>query len=89
MNQVKQMMAAGVSLATAVKEILARREPSMTLSAFADNHDRPVTTISNLINGKLVPTDADIAAFVAEFGGEPDEWRMLFWEQMRPVISAA
>lgn len=84
MNQVKRMMEAGVSLPTAVKEILANKEPSVTLAKFAEDSGRSVTTISNVINGNVKPSDADIAALVDEFGGDADEWRLLLWEQSRP-----
>lgn len=85
MNKVKRMMAAGVSLPTAVKEILS----PMTLKDFAEKHGRSVTTISNVINGNVKPSDEDVAALIAEFGGEPHEWRMLLWEHMRPIAASA
>lgn len=89
MNQVKRMMQAGVSLPTAVKEILAQKSPPMTLAKFAEDSGRSVTTISNVINGNVKPSDADIDALVAEFGGTPQEWRMLLWEQSKPEIAEA
>ena len=84
MNQVKRMMSAGVSLPTAIKEILSKREPAMTLAAFAEKHGRSVTTISNVINGNVKPSDDDIAALVAEFGDTAEEWKLLLWEHSRP-----
>lgn len=81
------MMSAGVSLATAVKEILAKREPSLTLAGFSEKYGRPVTTISNVVNGNMKPIDADIEALVAEFGGDAHEWRMLLWEQSKPSVA--
>lgn len=87
MNQVKRMMQAGVSLPTAVKELLTKE--GLTVSAFAEKHNRPVTTISNVINGNVRAGDEDIAALIAEFGGDPHEWRMLLWENARPVAAAS
>lgn len=86
MNKVKEMMQAGVSLPTAVKELLTQK--GLTLAAFAEKHGRAVTTVSNVINGNVKPSDGDVDALISEFGGEAHEWRMLLWEHSKPVVAA-
>jgi plasmid maintenance system antidote protein VapI len=79
------MMAAGVSLPTAIKEALA----PLTIAAFAEKYGRAAPTISNVINGNVKPSDADIDALVAEFGGDSHEWRLLLWEHSKPTAAAS
>jgi plasmid maintenance system antidote protein VapI len=84
MDKVRAMMAAGVSLPTAIKEALA----PLTIAAFAEKYGRAAPTISNVINGNVKPSNADIEALVSEFGGTAEDWRMLLWEHSKPTAAA-
>ena len=84
MEQLRKMLAAGVSLPTAIKECLS----PMSVAEFAEKHSRPASQISNVINGNWKPNDADVAALVAQFGGSPAEWRLLLWEHSRPAVAS-
>jgi hypothetical protein len=80
MDKVKELMAAGVPIAQAIKFALA--EP---VSAWAGKHRIPRSTAINTINGIQRPTDQVVAALVAELGGTEEEWRELLWLAMKPA----
>lgn len=84
MDKVKALLAAGARLPAAIKSAL---DP-MTLTEFAETHGRSLTTMSKVINGAVQPTAADLEALVKQFGGTPDEWRLLIYEQSRPTVAA-
>ena len=85
MQQLKKMLAVGVSLPTAIKECLA----PTTIAEFAERHGRAASTISNVINGNVRPSDADVDALIAELGGDSHEWRMLLWRESKPSVAVA
>ncbi len=80
-----RMMAAGVSLPTAIKEALK----PLTVQAFAAKYERIAPTISAIINSSVRPSDADIEALISELGGTTDEWRLLLWEHSKPIQAEA
>jgi len=90
MEQVKRMLAAGVSFATAVKECLLQQPEPLTIEAFAAKYDGVSgSTFSAAINGAVKPSESVIDALVAELGGTPYEWRMAMWEAARPSMVEA
>lgn len=84
MDKVKKLIDAGASIPTAIKESLG-----MTINAFAERHSLPAKAVSNAINGNVRPTDALIAALVAELGGTAGEWRELLWLAAKPTALAS
>lgn len=84
MHKVKELMAAGLSITDAIKHSLG-----MTLKEFADKYSLAPASVSNHLNAVVRPTDATIAALVAELGGTENEWRELLWQAMRPAHLAA
>lgn len=80
MEKVKKLLASGISLPTAIKALIEPR----TLTQLAEDHGSNLVSMSKAINGAAAPTDKDIKALVAEFGGTADEWRLLLWEQSKP-----
>jgi hypothetical protein len=84
MDKVKQMVEAGVSIPTAIKEALG-----ISVSEFAAKHGLVRSTAAGQING-LVRADEKIAtALSTEVGGTVDEWLDLLWHATRPTRSSA
>lgn len=82
MDKVKEMVAVGVSIPTAIKEALG-----MSYVDFAKKHRLNPTTARLHLGGHVRATDGTIDALVKELGGSEDEWRMLLWEAARPVVA--
>ena len=88
MEQVKKMLKAGVSFATAVRECLIQQPEPLTIEAVAAKYPGVSgSTFSAAINGAVKPSEAVIAALVAELGGTSYEWRLAMWEAARPEES--
>lgn len=79
MEKVKEMVAAGVSIPTAIKEALGMKIPE-----FAKKHRLNVNSARLHIGGHARPSDETIAALIKELGGTGREWRLLLWEAARP-----
>jgi hypothetical protein len=88
MEKVKQMVQAGVSIPTAIKEALSQNGLD-SLEAFAGKYGLIRAAVSNHINGNVRPSDEAIAALISELGGTPDEWRELLWLAAKPAASAS
>lgn len=84
MDKVKQLIDAGAPVADAIKIALG-----VPLSEFADKHGIPRSSVANHVNSNVKPSEATIAALVADLGGTPEEWRELLWQAMRPAHLAA
>jgi plasmid maintenance system antidote protein VapI len=84
MIKVRKLVIAGSSIPGAIKECLG-----MSVAEFALKHSRPRVSIGQVILGRRAPSEADIAALIAELGGSPDEWRELLHEAGRPVAKAS
>lgn len=80
MQQVKQMLAAGVSVSTAIKEALG-----MSVTAFADKHELARTITSEMLNLSRFPDLPTCTALAKELGGEPYDWALLLWKAAKPV----
>jgi len=78
-DRVKQMIEAGVSLSTAIKEALPA-----SVSEFCDQHGLTRPVVSDMINLVRAPDLRLCAALSKELGGEPYEWAMLLWEHAKP-----
>lgn len=83
MNKVKQLINAGATVPTAIKESLG-----MTVGEFADKHGLPRPSTSEVINLGRRPTEAQAEALAAELGGTPEEWRLLLWQAAKPTAAA-
>lgn len=79
MQQVKEMVAARVSVSTAIKESLA-----MSQTAFADKYGLGRTTTSERLNLERAPDVSTCEALSKELGGAPYEWALFLWEAARP-----
>lgn len=81
MDKVKQMLEAGVSLPTAIKEALS----PMKISEFATKYRLHEKYVSNAINGNARLSDKLIAALIKELPGtDAQGWRVRFWEASKP-----
>jgi hypothetical protein len=78
-NQVKQMVEAGVSVPTAIKEAIGT-----SVTSWADKHELSRTLASEMINLVRLPDTLMCAALAADFGGEPYDWAVFMWEAARP-----
>ena len=86
MEQVKRMVEAGVSAATAIKECLLQQPEPLTIEAFAAKYPGVSgSSFSAAINGGVRPSEAVIDALASELGGTAYEWRMLLWEAAKPI----
>lgn len=79
MDRVKQMIAAGISASTAIKELLGQN-----VSAWADKHDLARSTTSEVLNGDRAPRVDICNALAQDLGGMPFDWALLLWESAKP-----
>lgn len=79
MDKVKQMVAAGISLSTAIKEVLGS-----SVTAFADRHELSRPIASEVLNLDRSPRADVCEALAKELGGDAYEWALLLWEGARP-----
>ncbi len=79
MEQVKQMIDAGVSLSTAIKEALGQ-----SVTSWADRHSLARPTTSEVLNCERTPRVDICRALAADLGGEPLDWALLLWEHAKP-----
>jgi plasmid maintenance system antidote protein VapI len=82
-DKVKIMIAAGVSVPTAVKEALR-----MSVAAFAEKHALSRTTVSSQLSGRIALNAPLIDALIAELGGTADQWIELY-RDVRTVAIAS
>jgi hypothetical protein len=82
MEQVKQMVAAGVSLSTAIKESIGT-----SVSAWADKHGFNRSITSEVLNLERAPRADVCRALEKDLGGSAYEWALLMWESSRPVAA--
>ena len=85
MDKVKAMLAAGVSLSTAVQEALGAR----TLREVALEQGVNRSNLSSVLTGLRVPSARELGALVAELGGTPEEWIEMTTDAMRKRASVA
>lgn len=85
MENVRQMLDAGVSLATAIKEAIAQK--GLTVYQFAEQYGIPSTNFSHAINGGGLLSERAAGALSDFLGGDPYEWRLLVWQAGRPEPS--
>lgn len=79
MDKVKALVAAGASLANAVRDALGDR----SIAQVALERGVSRQNLTSALNGARVPTEREIEALIAELGGSPDEWRQLFADAMQ------
>jgi hypothetical protein len=79
MDQVKQMVEAGVSLPTAIKEALGQ-----SLTSWADRHGLSRPTTSEVVNCERAPRVDVCKALAKDLGGSAYDWALLLWEAARP-----
>lgn len=79
MDKVKEMIEAGVSIRTAIREALG-----MNYAEFGRKHGIAHASVKLHLTGHVKPTEKTINALIAELGGTEDEWRWLLWEAGRP-----
>lgn len=79
MDRVKKLLAAGLSLPSAIKEALG-----MSVTAFADKHDLSRSIASEVINLERGPREPYCTALAAELGGTAYEWAELLWAEAKP-----
>lgn len=79
MDKVKTMLAAGVSLATAVREAVKPR--SLREAALASGFNP--TALSSIITGSRTPTDKEIDGLIAMLGGTREDWLSAIADAMR------
>lgn len=78
MDKVHQLLAADLSFAEAVKAALGK-----TVEQIALDHKLQRPRFSEMLNGRIVPDDRQLAALVAELGGTSEEWLDLWFTQAR------
>lgn len=83
MDKVRQLLAAGLSFADAVKAALAK-----TVEQFASDHKLPRPRFSDMLGGRMVPDDRQLAALVDDLGGTRDEWLDLWFAQAQKRAKA-
>jgi plasmid maintenance system antidote protein VapI len=88
MEKVKQKVAAGVAIPTAISDTL-KQECGLTVEQFAAKHVLNRSTTYEAVNGSRRATDAQIAALIAELGGTADEWKELLWLAGKPDVAQA
>jgi predicted ArsR family transcriptional regulator len=84
--EVRQMIDAGVSIQTAIKEALSKNGLG-SITAFAEAHQLNPSAVRNHLGGLVRATDETVAALMAELGGTADEWRELLWMAAKPAVS--
>ena len=87
MDRVKELIAEGVDVSTAVKRAL--RERGFSVSGFADRHGLTRSITSEQVNLDRTPRDEFCRALAEELGGEPLDWATLLWEAAKPEPIAA
>lgn len=83
MDKVKALIAAGASIATAIKEGLG-----MDVTAFAEQYSVPASNISAGINGRRSLSDREIDALHACLGGSREELVGVLADAMRRQATA-
>jgi hypothetical protein len=86
-TDVRQMVDAGVSIPTAIKEALAKNGLD-SVTAFAERYALNPSAARNHLAGLVRATDDTVTALVAELAGTTDEWRELLWLAAKPALSA-
>jgi len=81
MDQVKQMVGAGVSLPTAIKEVLGQ-----SVTSWADKHGLSRTVTSEVLNCERAPRPDVCRALEVDLGGAAYEWATALWEAARPSV---
>ena len=79
MERVKKLLAAGLSLPSAIKDALG-----MSVTAFADRHTLARSVASEVINLERGPREPYCSALAAELGGSAYDWAQLLWESAKP-----
>lgn len=94
MDKVKQMVAAGVRLGTAIRERLADATradgaEALTLVDLCAKYQLPRSSTSEAYGGNRKATPGQIGALVSELGGTEDEWRELLKDARLAAAHAA
>lgn len=84
MEKVKQMVAVGVRLGTAIRECLPT-----SIAAHCEKHGLPRSSTNEAYNGLRAATPAQVAALVVELGGTDEEWRELLKQARLAAVLAA
>lgn len=79
MEQVKQMVAAGVSLSTAIKEVIGQ-----SVTSWADKHSLNRSITSEVLNLEHGPRADVCRALAKDLGGSAFDWATLMWECAKP-----
>lgn len=83
MDKVKQMMDAGISLGTAIKEALGQ-----SVTSWADKNSLSRQIVSEVLNSERTPRVEICRALERDLGGDAYAWAMLLWEGGRPNADA-
>jgi hypothetical protein len=84
MDKVKNLMTHGADLSDAVRIALGGR----TFGVVADAQDVNAKNLISVLNGKRVPSAAEINALVSELGGSFEEWRDLIANAAADAVRA-
>lgn len=79
MDKVKALVAAGASLANAVRDALGER----SIAQVAIDRGVSRQNLSSALTGSRLQTEREIDALIAELGGTRDEWKPLFADAMQ------
>lgn len=83
MDKVKKLLDAGLSFADAVKGALGK-----TIGQLATEHGLTRPRFSEMLNGKWVPDERQLAALTAELGGTSEQWLDLWFKQAQKRAKA-
>lgn len=84
MEKVKQMVEAGVSVPTAIRETLG-----VSVTEFADEIEYPRQYASDTINLVRRPDLRFLNGIAARCGGTPAEWEEFLWLATKPARATA
>jgi hypothetical protein len=77
-DKVLQLLSLDLSFADAVKAALEK-----TIEQLAAENKLQRPRFSDMLNGRMVPDDRQLAALIGELGGTRDEWLDLWFAQAR------
>lgn len=83
MDNVKQMVQAGVSLPTAIKEAIGQ-----SVTSWADKNDLSRQITSEVLNCERSPRVEVCRALERDLGGDAYAWALLLWQGARPNAAA-
>lgn len=83
MEKVNKLLAMGFSFADAVKAALGK-----TVEQVATEYRMPRPHFSEMLNGRRVPDERQLAALTTEIGGTSEQWLDLWFKQAQKRAKA-